>query len=321
MLKRSHLAGIVSCWLLIAPTAFAHHPSGGTGLIQAGPITTVPASTMQKGKFSFGLQTEYIRLDAFSDSRMRRYAEGGNDVHSADSVNHHFLGIAYGLTDNLTLGLKVPYEQINNISEAHADEPDEIHRHGDSKGLGDITLLGHYRFLKRDNNFEAAATLGLKLPTGKKDDRDIEGETFEAEFLPGTGAWHPIIGLSATQRFGRFAVDASVHYTFGTEGTQDTDLGDVFNYNAALSYRPVNGDVSLDLILELNGEWKEKEEVRGIKDRDSGGNIVYLSPGSRVSFGKKFSAYLSFGIPVIQDFNGIQNDVDYKAIFGLGMQL
>jgi len=194
MRKRHLVTSLASCMLFIAVTASAHHPSGGTGLIQAGPITTVSASTMQKGKFTFGLQSEYIKLDAFSESRMKRFAEQGYDVHSVDSVNHHFLSISYGLTDNLTLAVKVPYEQINNIRETHADEPDETHKHGDSRGLGDITLLGHYRFLKRNSNLEAAATLGLKLPTGKTNDRDIGGETFEAEFLPGTGAWHPIIG-------------------------------------------------------------------------------------------------------------------------------
>lgn len=314
-------AGILLYIIFLAASASAHHPSGGAGLVQTGPINTTPASTLQKGLFSFGLQTEYIKLKAFSEARLMRYAELGNDVHSADSVHHHSLSIAYGLTDNLTIGLKIPYVQINNITEAHSDEPDEVHKHGDSRGPGDITLLGHYRFLKHDNGFEGAVTIGLKVPTGRTNDRDREGETFEAEFLPGTGAWHPIIGISATQRLGRFSIDASLHYTVSTEGTQRTDIGDLLNYNAALSYRPLSRDISLDLVLELNGEWKEKQKVNGEKDKDSGGNIVYLSPGTRVNFGQKLSVYLSFGFPVVQDLNGTQNKVDYKAVFGLGMQM
>lgn len=320
MFRQNVIAGTVFFMMLTSVTVWAHHPSGGAGITQTGPVMTISATTMQQGKFSFGLQSEFIKLDSFPDSTMRRYAEQGYDVHTADSVNHHFLSFAFGVTDNLTLALKVPYEQVNNIREAHADEAAEIHKHGDAKGLGDMSLLGQYRFLKLDNKLESAALFGLKMPTGKTNDKDIHGETFEAEFLPGTGAWHPILGVAVTKRLPSLVLDANLLYTFSTEGTQDTDLGDILNYNAALSYRPVRGNFSWDLILELNGEWKEKEKIHGKKDRDSGGNIVFLSPGTRISMGNRLSAYLSLGIPILQDLNGIQNDTDYKAVGGISMQ-
>jgi hypothetical protein len=53
----------------------------------------------------------------------------------------------------------------------------------------------------------------------------------------------------------------------------------------------VSGSVSWDLILEANGEWKEKQEIRGDKDKNSGGNTIFISPGTRVIFGKRASAY------------------------------
>ena len=229
--------------------------------------------------------------------------------------------MGYGVTDNLTISLRIPYENINNIREVHSDEPDEIHLHGDAKGMGDITLMGQYRFLKTESNFESALFLGLRIPTGKTNDRDIHGETFEAEFLPGTGAWSPIIGIAATKRFGKVSLDGNLQYTFGTRGTQFTNLGDIFDYNAALSYRAVSGSISWDLILEANGEWKEKQKIRGEKDPNSGGNVLFLAPGTRVVFGKKFSAYLSAGIPLIQDRNGIQDDAKYKVLLGISFIL
>lgn len=306
---------------LIAENASAHHPAGGIGLGQAGPVRTVSASPLQQGMFSFVAQAEFIDFDEFSDRKLLGYAERGKDVHSVDSIFHAILGIGYGVTENLTLSLKMPYAQVNNVREVHAEEPDEIHVHGDAKGFGDLTVMAQYRFLKTVDNLESAFFLGLEMPTGKTNDKDIEGETFEAEFQPGSGSWDPVFGIAATKKFGKTSLDANLQYTAGTQGTQSTNLGDIFGYNLAVSYRAVSGAVAWDLILEANGEWKEKQEIRGDRDENSGGNIVFLSPGIRAVFGKKASAFLSVGIPVIDDLNGIQDDTKYRALFGISVGL
>ena len=319
MSKALFLAAVIVA--MVSGTALAHHPSGGAGLGQAGPIRTTTATTLPQGTFSFGVQAEFIDLDEFSNSQLLGFAKRGKDVHTADSVFHSILNMGYGITDNVTVSLKMSYEKIDNIREVHSDEPGEIHLHGDAKGIGDLAVMGQYRFLKTDSTFEAALFVGLKIPTGKTNDRDINGETFEAEFLPGSGSWNPIIGIAATKRFGAVALDSNLQYTFGTRGTQFTNLGDMFSYNAAVSYRAISGEIAWDLILEANGEWKEKQRIRGEKDPNSGGNILFLSPGTRLAFGKKFSTYLSIGIPMLQDMNGTQEDTNYRALLGISFNL
>jgi hypothetical protein len=49
---------------------------------------------------------------------------------------------------------------------------------------------------------------------------------------------------------------------------------------------------TLDLVLELNGEWHDKQRIAGIPDPNSGGTTVYLSPGVRVGF-DRFSGFVS----------------------------
>ena len=44
-----------------------------------------------------------------------------------------------------------------------------------------------------------------------------------------------------TQRFGAWSFDANVLYVLATKGAQQTDLGDRFQYNAAISYRLTGG--------------------------------------------------------------------------------
>jgi hypothetical protein len=79
--------------------------------------------------------------------------------------------------------------------------------------------------------------VGVKTPTGTTDERDNEGELFETEFQPGSGSWDPLIGLAVTRGFGRWSLDSNVLYSLATEGVQQTDLGDRFHYNGAISYR------------------------------------------------------------------------------------
>jgi hypothetical protein len=71
----------------------------------------------------------------------------------------------------------------------------------------------------------------------------------------------------------------------------------------------------LDLILELNGEYDQKEKIAGVVNANSGG-IVYLSPGIRATYGQ-FSAFASVGIPIVNEMNGLQSEPDYRVVGGV----
>lgn len=237
--------------------------------------------------------------------------------------------------------------------------PDGINRRGNSAGFGDVTMLGQYRFHNSAQSGTSAAVLfGFKAPTGVTNRRDNLGELFQAEFQPGSGSWDGLIGAAFTKRSGRWSFDASGLYWLITTGTQNTNLGDRFLFGAAVSYRLVgptgsakeielheycmqprnqmqehclyhaNHDHSdmkrtpytLDLVLELNGEWHDKQRTAGIPDPNSGGTTVYLSPGIRVGF-DRFSSFLSVGVPIVNQHNGIQSKPDYRILTGIGARL
>lgn len=319
MAKKYGVVVFFFVFLLACKSGWAHHPAGLSSTGYAGPIKTISATPAVKGRLSVSAQTEFINLSPFSDDRLREFAASGKDAHSVDSVFHSILGIDYGVSDDFTFSLNISYEHLNNIKEVHEDEPEEIHRHGDAKGMGDLMLLGQYRFLKRDSDFESSLLFGLRVPTGRTSVKDIEGERFETEFQPGTGSWNPIIGFAATKRFGQFSLDGSLLYTMATKGAQDTDLGDIFDYSAAFSYRAFRDkDFIWDLILEANGQWRQKQEVGGLKDENSGENVIFIAPGIRFSW-KGLSAYLSYGVPAVQDLNGIQNKTRSRTIFGVSV--
>lgn len=314
---------------------YADHPSFGLGSGVAGPVYTLSPHTLPRGAWVGGLRFETTPQDTFSRTELEANALVTDEVHNVDGINVVFLGLGYGITDSLSITASLPWVMRDNIDDAHLEDPGpppEVHVDalGDASGLGDLTMLGHYRFLgEADAPFTATLLAGLRVPTGETRDKDAEGARFEAEFQPGSGAWSPLFGVAAQRSFGHIAVNASLLYTDTREGSQDTDLGDVLNYDLALVWRlpgqphahgnAANGHAHIDwdAILELNGEWRDRLEHAGHRDPNSGGNLFYLSPGLRAGLGK-WSGFASVGIPVAENFYGVQNEPDWRLTLGVG---
>lgn len=321
--KRIALAGVmIVCSCRIAG---ADHPTVGFGSVIAAPAITVPATTLPKGSGAVAIRLEYVKFRAFSDAELARFAGQGREVHGVDYLLTPSVSVGYGLTDDLTVGLRLPYLLRSDIRSGHLEDGvTEIHSHGDSDGIGDLTLLGQYRFLNLQSlNLECAVLAGIKMPTGDTHVTDNNGVLFETEHQPGSGSWDPLLGIAASKRVGATSFDANVLYSFATRGAQRTNLGDRLHYNLATSYRLGNetghhhshgeGEhrhLSWDLMLELNGEWQGKQDIAHVADENSGGSLVYLSPGVRLSGAGGWAATLSVGVPVIEERNGIQHETD-----------
>lgn len=305
-----------------AAGAWADHTAVGMGGGAGSPVYTESAMTLPEGRWSTSLRQEYTNFSRFSDPRL-----ANTELHSVDALLATALGIGYGLTDDLTLGLRLPYIQRENIREPDVADPSRVRSLGDPGGLGDATLFGEYRFLRSaDQRTHFAALFGVKLPTGETH-REYDGERLETEHQPGTGSTDGLFGLAATHLSGPVSYDASLLYSAAGTGAQHTDMGDVLGYNLAASYRlggdrPANPYDRLqthawDLILELNGEYREHERVRGERDPNTGGTIVYLSPGVRYLNKSGWGLAFSLGVPVERDLNGNQVKPDYRLLTSL----
>ncbi|MGH8659886.1 MAG: hypothetical protein ACREV4_15790 [Gammaproteobacteria bacterium] len=340
-----------------ALSAHADHLSGGLGIEQTAPINTESAVPLKQGSWIAGVRTEYVNNDSFSDQELitlrgigiNRDGEADEDLHSIDSILGVSLRAAYGVTENLTVGFRLPYVRRENIREpeeghAHGANPIVVHdivEHGDSAGIGDTTFFGQYRFY-HDGSSDIAALFGVKTPTGETGEEGFEGEHFGGRFVtdvfpseeeeghhhqgtrlethqqPGSGSWDGIVGVAYSRSISPVNFDTSVLYTVVSEGSQDTDLGDIFNYNFALSH-PTNAFVpcqpcSWNLVLELNGEWRDKEERGDIEIGNSGGHVLYLAPGFRFIGPGGWNMALSAGYPVVNDLNGDQSEPDYRIV-------
>lgn len=340
---RKIVAALAATASLAAGDAYAHHAGGPTNANGSGPVTTITASTLPQGTFVVGGQYEQTGNDTLSDAVLKAAAEAaflaGEEhahFHSVETVSSMALSLAYGITNDLTVSLRLPYVTRDNIREGHAHEESpgvphgSVHNFGDASGIGDLSLLGQWRFLNdTDGRFEMAVLLGVETPTGETDETNNEGDVFDTEFQPGSGSWDALLGLALTKRAGRFSFDVSGLYAIAGDGSRDTNLGDRFTYGLAGSYRalgtqphhhaegtPEHSDgPAFDLVLELNGEWHDKQDEAGEIDPNSGGHVLFLAPGVRFSQ-DSFSLFAAIGAPLITDVNGLQDKPSLRVTAG-----
>ena len=350
----SFTVAVIASTAIGAGAASAHHPGVG-GIGGAGGIFTIGAGTLDQGQFAFSAFVDYLRLKQLSDPTL--LANVGKDVHGLQTVESRALAFAYGITNNLTVSVRLPWVRRTGILEGVQEDPADpamVRDRGNTSGFGDVTVLGQYRFLNNQvSGTQAAVLFGVKAPTGATNLVDPFGEIFEAEFQPGSGSWDGLFGTAFSQRLTpALSFHANILAIASGTGTQDANLGNRFLYNGALAYRlfgetasephspdprnayahaghdhsrmvtkaPItaapHGHVALDALLEINGEWHDKQRTAGIVDPNSGGNTIFISPGLRLTV-ENWSTYMMVGIPVVNDYNGFQAMPTWRVLAGV----
>jgi len=339
-MKQTVRIALLAATLLSTSPALADHTGPGSGISTGGGINTVSAGTMDEGHIATAVRWSIARPDQLSDGELLSRDASGIDAHSARYVSSASVGVAYGVTHELTLSADLPYIRRADIRAIEEGAP--INR-GTSAGIGDLTLLAKYKFLHGET-WALAILGGAKLPTGSTHQRDAAGQRFETEHQPGTGSLDPIAGIAASIGFGTTALDTSWVYQTASNGAQATRLGDRSQAGIALSHRfghaePVphhhdtaheqhqndhNDDhdapraTAFDAIVELNGEWEGRETVAGVVDANSGARVLWLSPGARFSSKAGWSIIGSVGLAVAQRVRPSHPDNHYRFALSVG---
>jgi len=327
LIKLSYRIIFYGCLLVLLalgvtqPGAYAHHVSAAGDAGATGPIITISPKALEKGKWVLSVTYQRVDLDEFSDEFLEDIALAGfEEVHNTSSITIPALGIAYGVTDRFEISIRLPNLSRKNIAEGELEAPGqaEIKFLGDSEGIGDMVALGKYQILRENEDDLALSALsGLQIPTGSKAELDHDGNLFETEFQPGSGALNILVGAAVGKSFGNVSFNVNVLYSFVEEGFQDTDIGDIFNFNAAISYRITAGEHGrVNFSLELIGQDQQQETISSIADENSGGTQIFIAPGLRYDSGHGWGVFSSLAVPISEKLKGIQTKTDYRLIAG-----
>jgi hypothetical protein len=312
---------------------------GPSGVGSGGGISVFSPNTLDEGHWAAGLRLTYTRPEHRSDSALEALSALGIDAHNTDYNAVAALGVAYGITHELTLSAELPYVRRDKLRAAEGG--DGIESLGTVSGVGDLSLLAKYR-LTHGPDAGFALIAGVKMPTGNTHQHDRLGERLETEHQPGTGSWDPIFGTSASANLGAAQLTASALYQWSTTGAQHTRLGDRLQGGIALSHRfgPAphehpeshshhHGDEldehgeephhsTWDAFVELAGEWEGRQRIAGEAEEASGGKWAYVAPGVRFNAASGWSVSGAFAVPVWQRIRASHPDNRYRLTLSLG---
>jgi hypothetical protein len=294
--------------------------STGTGT----PISTSTADTLAKGEIGISQRTEYYSNTSLSEQVLLQNPLTQNQ----QATLTNYLMLFYGLEHNITIGANLPYILNSSMSAASINpesSSQSITHLGSSYGLGDANLFSMWRLFAENKRSVALSILsGINVPTGKTTVRDNNGSLFAASDQPGGGAWTPFAGIIISKQFNKFSISSNLIYTQSTEGSQQTTLGSIFDYNFATVlelYKNQHTKFQISGIMEILGEYAGKDNISGVLDQNSGGNSVYLSPGLRVNMNATVSCYLGVNIPLIQYYYGTQVKNEYGITGGIDITI
>ncbi len=319
-LKCLLLAGLVV--LLAVPAGAGEKTKTAKGPRPVGVVNSSNGGVYQKGQYGIIFKSIFYDQDQLYDGNDKvdftRPVKGQKPGKQCDekSLRQLQMTLRAGITDRIDAKLIVPFLDKGMHRQSWNKNFSDDH-----SGIGDIRLISRYRIWsqKAKDPCNLAIGAGVKFPTGCTDEEDTSGNT--PGFLQtGSGSWDPVVELGAHKVMGRHWFSSHLMYQMTTEGEvgeMDCEKPDVFKYNVGYAYAVSK---LLDLQLECNGEIKEKGTLAGETQDDTGGHVVYLTPGVHFKLKKGIHVGLCTPIPVYRDLNGTQLSEDYRIVAKLAMK-
>ena len=301
-------AGLI--WLFVLSTAPAH--------AQGPPINTRDA-------FVTGLNGAAFRTFflGFDRSDLRVDGEQMPDPLSRQvRVRGQIFVLPYEVVSNrLVVMAAVPYldKSLETGSPASRQELS-------ANGLGDLAFAAKVNVFQRDRPDQTtrAALFGrLKLPTAPDDELGPDGAPLPRPLQLGTGSVDYSAGISLTHSVGPLGLSGALTHDFNT-ASDEFAFSDVFHFDVALGYRvmPRIYDTfpakQINVYVEANGTVSGRSTQSGGAVADSGGNVLWLSPGVQFIPTGGFLIEATYQIPVRQDLNGTQ--LEFKPTFKAGIR-
>ena len=159
-------------------------------------VITPTASTLGKGHGFLGFLFDQQGYHTIPAGRANELLNAGHDIHDKQHEEFCTLAGGYGLSKDLDLYLALPFVHRSSIQ---AEDADHLGRGEHAFGVGDLRLVGKYRFWK--DGVSAAVLVGVKAPTGKTSAKNKSAEKFEPELQPGSGSWDCSVGLTVSSSF------------------------------------------------------------------------------------------------------------------------
>jgi hypothetical protein len=251
------------------------------------------------------------------EDRYLSKSNGLEEEPGTEAEREHRVGgfVLWRATNRLALLGRLPYN-VKSIEETPEGGPTTTRT---QHGLGDAEATALVGLVHTEGRHGAVLgmVLGAAAPTGSNGKRDDTGERLDEHLQPGIGAWSGTAGLNYAIQLGGGTVDASVMGRLNGTNAHDYHYGNALLYNAGWASPFRHG---VRLLVQLNGRTAERDRIEAdTEGANTGGTVVYASPGLRWQTGFGIDVEGAVQIPMIESLYGIQDEhVTARIAFSLG---
>jgi hypothetical protein len=298
----------------------------------------------EPGKFTVAFGYEYEILE---DARRGSEAEPNTEF-AFTSSNTFTMEAMYGLSKYISLSVLVPFEDIQNTSEADSTIKlglsDEIERpfsyRRGARGIGDVIVMGYFRanfssllrfgdeyypaspddydnYWDHEEDYYAgkrqgpvlALALGVRLPTGQNNALDEFGARIPDDLQVGSGTMDPIVGLLFYHRYYRIGYGFSGLFRMSSqENIYHYEWGNEVVGTAYFTYRLSK---QLELNTQFNFTYLGRDKYLGSYVTNRGARLLLGAPSLTYDAGHGVSVQATAQVPLYQEFNELQLTSDY----------
>jgi hypothetical protein len=273
-----------------------------------------------KGTFRFQLRSQFLsKSSALSpDQGPNPSAAAKPSATALTAGSEHereyrpSLRASYGISNQLTVSAELPFS-FKRIEERTSVENSAT----SASGFGDaeLSLAWSETFARTTGN---TWTIGfgatLKAPTGSNNSRQ-NGVRLDEHLQPGSGSYDWQIGIAFARIGANSSQHASVYRRFTGTNSFAYRYGEVWLYNLGLQQRLSS---ALMGTVQLDGRYASKDTQDGRYVENTGGSVLYLTPGIRVRVTPRASLIANVQIPVWENLYGVQSE---KVVLNTGVSL
>lgn len=209
--------------------------------------------------------------------------------------------IVWGAYPHLNMTFVVPLVAVQGR--------DDLNSNFTTTSFGDSAIFARYDLLRKNvprGYTRLSPEIGIKVPSG-------------GAFSSGSTDWLGTLVFSHWRD--SQAVFADAQFTYTTANDESLRVGNHWNYDLAYLRRVLPwrspGIPALHVVLEMNGEHLRRTSREGMLLPDSGGNLVFLSPGVEFQPNNRLLLEFSMPIPVVRDLNGKQLRPSSSFLLGI----
>jgi len=216
------------------------------------------------------------------------------------------------------LSATLPFARRDHLH-IHNHHGAQIPEQWNFREVGDVRLVGRYQRSLEGSDVAprtAGVFFGLKLPTGRIDLANSDGDTAERSLQAGTGTtdliagaiYHQQLAATGAAWFAQVQLQRPLNSRDGFRpGAQFAlDVG----YAQPFSER-------LSGLVQLNAVVKGRDRGSEAEPDDSGSRSLFLSPGVSYKVGEALRLYAYYQQPLYQHVNGVQLTANRAVVLGV----